>query len=161
VDRLDTWLNAQRGWRRLAIIGVATYAPIACLVFACLGFFSLLSSSGPPVPVGAVVAIAVLAVPAAVGLGSITARIYSLRARSPKRRKGWPPFLMWRQISLLWMILAGIATAPLVPPGNRAIALVHLIFAILVIPLAAETYRYSRRFTRALGEVKLPALGVE
>jgi hypothetical protein len=27
--------------------------------------------------------------------------------------------------------------------------------------LAAETYRYSRRFTRALGEVKLPALGVE
>ena len=161
MDRLDTWLNAQRGWRRLAIIGVATYAPIACLVFACLGFFSLLSSSGPPVPVGAAVAIAVLAVPAAVGLGSITARIYSLRARSPKRRKGWPPFLMWRQISLLWMILAGIATAPLVPPGNRAIALVHLIFAILVIPLAAESYRYSRRFIRPLGEVEQPVLGVE
>jgi amino acid transporter len=161
VDRLDTWLNAQHGWRRLTIIGVASYAPIACLSFGCLDFFSLLSSSGPSVPVRAVVAIAVLAVPAAVGLGSITAMIHSRRARSPKRRKGWPPFLMWRQTALLWMILAGIVTAPLTPPGNRTIALVHVIFAILVIPLAAETYRYSRRFTRALGEVKLPALGVE
>jgi hypothetical protein len=161
VDRLDTWLNAQRGWRRLTIIGVATYAPIACLSFACLAFFSLLSSSGPSVPVRAVVAIAVLALPAAVGLGSITAMIYSRRARSPKRRKGLPPFLMWRQIALPWMILAGIATAPLTPPGNRTIALVHLIFALLVVPLAAENYRYSRRFTRQLGEVELPALGAE
>jgi hypothetical protein len=84
VDRLDTWLNAQRGWRRLAIIGVATYAPIACLIFACLGFFSLLSSSGPPVPVGAVVAIAVLSAPAAVGLGSITARVAASPEHSGK-----------------------------------------------------------------------------
>jgi hypothetical protein len=158
VDRLDIWLNAQRGWRRLAIVGVAFYAPIACLSYGCLAFWSLFSSSGPPVPVPAVVAIAVLALPAAVGLGSITAAIRSRREQSPKRRRGWPPLFMWRQIALLWMILAGMCTAPLTPPGNRAIAIAHLILAILVIPLAAENYRYARRF-RSSRAIKLPAPG--
>ena len=96
MDRFDTWLNAQRGWRRLTIVAVAFYAPIGCLSFGCLAFCSLFSSSRPSVPVPTVVAIADLALPAAVG-----------------------------------------------------------------VPLGAETYRYSRRFTRALGEVELPALGVE
>ena len=99
MDRLDTWLNAQRGWRRLALIGLATYAPIACLGFGILGFFALFElilAFGA----AAIVAIAALALPAAVGLGSISAAIYSRRARNPKRRKGQPPFFMWRFIAL-------------------------------------------------------------
>jgi amino acid transporter len=147
VDRLDTWLNAQRGWRRLAFIGLATYAPIACLGFGILGFFALFSSSSPSVP--AIVAIATLALPAAVGLGSISAAIYSRRARNPKRRKGQPPFFMWRFIALMWMILAGVATTSLTSPGQEAAAIAHLICTILVIPLAVVNYRYSRRFSRA------------
>jgi hypothetical protein len=46
VDRLGNWLNAQRGWRRLAIIGVAWYPPTACLGF----FLSVFLPSWPPTP---------------------------------------------------------------------------------------------------------------
>jgi hypothetical protein len=157
VDRLDTWLNAQQGWRRLTIVGVAFYAPVGCLAFACLGFFVLASSSSIPVP--AVVAIAVLTLPAAIGLGLILDAVHSRRARSPKPgKKPRPPFFMWRQTALLWTILAGMGTTPLTPPGNRAIAIAHIILAILVIPLAAENYRYARRL-RSSGAGGLPASG--
>jgi hypothetical protein len=156
VDRLDTWLNAQRGWRRLAIIGVASYAPIACLCFACLGF-SLLSSSEPSIPVPAVLAIAILAIPAAVGVGSITAVIYSRRARNPKRKKGLLPFLMWRQIALPWLLIPTFLNAILLNTQDRstlderALALLQLVSSIAMIALAFETWRYSRRFTRPRG----------
>ena len=74
MDRLDIWLNAQRGWRRLAVIGVSSYMPTVCLGFCVMGFWILgVSSSLPPMPVAGIVAIALLAIPAAVGLGSITA----------------------------------------------------------------------------------------
>jgi hypothetical protein len=158
VDRLDTWLNAQRGWRRLAIIGVASYMPTFCLGFCVSGFCILaFSSSLPPMPVAAIVAIAILAFPAAVGFGSIMAVIYSRRARNPKRKKGLPPFFMWRQIALPWLLIPTLLNATLLntqdrsTPDERALALLQVIFSIAMIALALETWRYGRRFTRPHG----------
>jgi hypothetical protein len=155
VDRLDTWLNGQRGWRRLAIIGVSSYMPAVCLGFCVMGFCILgFSSSLPSMPVAAIGAIAILAIPAAVGFGSITAVIYSRRARNPRRKKGLPPFFMWRQIALPWLLIPTLLNATLLntqdrsTPDLRALALLQVISSIAIIALAVETYRYSRRFTR-------------
>ena len=158
MDRLDTWLNGQRGWRRLAIIGVSSYMPTVCLGFCLMGFRILaFSSSLPPMPVAAIVAIAVLAIPAAVGFGSIMAVIYSRRARNPKRKKGLPPFFMWRQIALPWLLIPTLLNATLLntqdrsTPDMRALALLQVISSVAIIALALETYRYSRRFSRPRG----------
>ena len=155
MDRLDIWLNAQRGWRRLAVIGVSSYMPTVCLGFCVMGFWILgVSSSLPPMPVAAIVAIAILAIPAAVGLGSIMAVIYSRRARNTMRKKGLPPFFMWRQIALPWLLIPTLLNAILFntqdrsAPDVRALALLQVISSIAIIALAVETYRYSRRFTR-------------
>ena len=158
MDRLDTWLNEQRGWRRLAIIGVSSYMPTVCLGFCVMGFFILgFSSSLPPMPVAAIVAIAVLAIPAAVGLGSIMAVIYSRRARNRKRKKGLPPFFMWRQIALPWLLIPTFLNAILLntqdrsTPDVRALALLQVISSIAMIALALEIWRYGRRFSRPRG----------
>jgi hypothetical protein len=167
MDRLDTWLNAQRGWRRLAIIGVSSYMPTVCLGF-CVMVFCILGfgSSWPPMPVAAIVALAVLAIPAAVGFGSTLAVIYSRRARNPKRKKGLPPFFMWRQIALPWLLIPTFLNAILLntqdrsTPDVRALALLQVISSIAMLALALETWRYGRRFTRprAAGQ---PSAGAE
>jgi hypothetical protein len=168
VDRLDTWLNAQRGWRRLAIIGVAWYWPTVCLGFCVSGFCTLaFSSSWPSMPALAIVAIAILAIPASVGVGSIMAVIYSRRARNPKRNKGLPPFLMWRQIAVPLVLLPTIAATTLTadhgPPatGGPRLAGLQMISGIIVIVLAVENYRYGRRFTRSPGAMEPAALADE
>jgi hypothetical protein len=154
VDRLDTWLNAQRGWRRLALIGVAWYLPVFCLGF-CLSVFL---PAWPPTPNPVLVAIALLALPGSVGLGSILAALHSRRARSPKRKKGLPPFLMWRQIALPWVLAAGLATtrvANQVAPGSLMIS------AIIIFALAVENWRYARRFITPSAVVEPAALADE
>jgi MFS family permease len=166
MDRLDTWLNAQRGRRRLAVIGVSSHMPTFCLGFCVLGFCVLGSSSSLPMPVAAIVAIALLAIPAAVGFGSIMAVIYSRRARNPRRKKGLPPFFMWRQIALPWLLIPTLLNATLLntqdrsTPLERALALLQVISSIAIIALALETYRYSRRFARSR-EAGQPTLAEE
>jgi hypothetical protein len=151
VDRLDTWLNAQRGWRRLAVIGVAWYWPTVWIAF----FLWVFPRTSLPVLV--IVAIAILALPAAVGLGSIMAVIYSRRARNPKRKKGLAPFFTWRQILLPWLLIPTLLNATLLntqgrpTPDERVLALLQVIFAIAIFALVLETWRYSRRFTRPRG----------
>jgi hypothetical protein len=151
VDRLDTSLNAQRGWRRLAIFGMAWYLPIFLIAFCVVVF------PGSPTPVLAVVAIAILALPTAVGLGSIMAVVYSWRARNPRRKKGLAPFFMWRQMALPWLLIPTLLNATLLSaqgrstPDDRALALLQVISSIAIFALALETYRYSRRFTRPRG----------
>ena len=158
MDRLDTWLNEQRGWRRLAVIEVSSYMPTVCLGFCVMGVCILgFSSSLPPMPVAAIGAIALLAIPAAVGFGSIMAVIYSRRARNPKRKKGLPPFFMWRQIALPWLLIPTFVNAILLNtqdrsnPDVRALALLEVISSIAMIGLALEIWRYGRRFTRPRG----------
>jgi hypothetical protein len=158
MDRLDARLNEQRGWRRLAVIGVSSYMPTVCLGFCVMGVCILgFSSSLPPMPVAAIGAIALLAIPAAVGFGSIMAVIYSWRARNPNRKRGLPPFFMWRQIALPWLLIPTLLNATLLntqdrsTPDERALALLQVISSIAIVVLALETWRYSRRFSRPRG----------
>jgi hypothetical protein len=148
VDRLDTWLNEQRGWRRLAVFAMAWYWPTVWIAF----FFWVFPRTSLSVIV--IVAIAMLALPAAVGLGSIMAVIYSRRARNRKRKKRLGPFFMWRQILLPWLMIPTLLNATLLntqgrpTPDERVLVLLQVIFSIAIFALALETWRYSRRFTR-------------
>jgi hypothetical protein len=156
VDRLDTWLNAQRGWRRLALIGATLYAPTFMTGFytrLCLGLWAGGASRGPTRPALAIGAI--LAVPAALGLGSVTAVIHARNARNPNRKQPLLPFLMWRTTALFWLMLATSLSATLVvdqsssAASHRLLGGLSLIFALAVIALTVEILRYSGRFARA------------
>jgi len=74
------------------------------------------------------------------------AALHSRRARRPGRKKGLPPFFMWRQIALPWVLVAGLAIGR-IAPGNQALAGSQMISAIIMIALAVENWRYARRFT--------------
>jgi hypothetical protein len=155
MDRLDTWLNAQRGWRRLALIGVAWYVPTACLCF-CLSVF--VPSWPPPTPRPFLGGIALLALPGSVGFGSIMAALHSRRARSPKRKKGVPPFFMWRQIALPWVLVAGLAIGRM---DRRDLVVFQMTSAVIVVALAVENSRYARRCTTPSAVAEPPALADE
>jgi Na+/phosphate symporter len=157
VDRLDAWLNAQRGWRRRAIIVAAFDPPTALLGISVSLFIDLWAagpSGGPALPALAISAIAVLALPVAAGLGSVMAVIHARRAANPRRNRRQPPFFMWRMIAALWLMLSTELCATLLQTlgrpttGHRVLAGLQLILAIALIPLWVETVRYSRRFTR-------------
>ena len=157
MDRLDTWLNAQRGRRRLVLIGISWYLWAVLLGFSAYAvvssWASLSGASWTPVPIVAVVAIAVLAVPAAVWSGSMAAAIHAWKARRPNRKKGLPPFFMWRQMVLPLLLVptemnATFAVDPGMPISDRkALLLVQVVSCVAIIVLAAEVWRYSRRFT--------------
>jgi hypothetical protein len=158
VDRLDTWLNAQRHWRRLALIGATLYPPTVLIGFSSwLGFdlWATGASPDPTLPALAICAIVVLAVPVAVGLGSVRVVIYAREARNPRRKKALPPFLMWRTTALFSLMFATSLLAMLVAnqdsltTAHKILDGLQIIFAIGVIALAVETLRYSRRFARA------------
>jgi hypothetical protein len=167
VDRLDTWLNGQRGWRRLAIIGGTFYLPTVWLGICPALCVAAFRSSGNPIPLPAIVAIAVLAIPAAVGFGSIMAVIHSRNVRNRKRKKGLPPFLLWRPIALAGVVLptsgVNLWLANQDPPahGNLNVAGFQLISAVIVIALAVENIRYSRRFIKPPRAIEPTALADE
>jgi hypothetical protein len=155
VDRLDTWLNAQRGWRRLALTAAAGYAPLVMVGFyswLCLGLWAREGFRDPTLAALAVCAI--LAVPAAVGLSSIGAMLYARQARNPRRKKAPLPFLMWRMTALFWLMLVSSVSGTFATDQgsstatHRDVGGLELVFAIAVIAMFLETLRYRRRFTR-------------
>ena len=156
MDRFDTWLNAQRGWRRLALIGAALYAPTFMVGFYTWLGFDLWAAGASGDPTWPALALCVvLAAPVAVGLGSISAMIYARQARNPGRKKGLLPFLMWRTTALFWLMLATSLSATLVADHgsstttHRLLGGLQLLFAIALFALCVEILRYSRRFARA------------
>lgn len=156
MDRFDTWLNTQRGWRRLALIAVAGYAPTVMVGFyswLCLGLWAGGASQGRTLSAFAICAI--LAVPAAACLSAVGAMLYARQARNPRRKQALPPFLMWRMTALFSLMLASSLSATFVADqgsstaSHRVLAGLQLIFAVAVIALFVETLRYRRRFARA------------
>jgi hypothetical protein len=156
VDRFDTWLNAQQGRRRLALIAVTGYVPTVMVGFyswLCLAPWAGGTFRGPTLSAFAVCAI--LAVPAAVGLSAVGAMLYARQARNPRGKQAVPPFLMWRMIAAFWLMLASSLSATFVADqgsstaSHRVLAGLQLIFAVAVIGLFVETLRYRRRFARA------------
>jgi hypothetical protein len=168
VDRLDTWLNAQRGRRRLAIIAIAWYISgvlIGLSAYIVVANSSYLAGAAwTPMPTVAIVAITVLAAPAGVGIGLMADASYARKARRPNRKKGLPPFLMWRQIALPWLLIPTELTAMFagdqgLPRSDReALALTQVVFAVALIALSVELWRYSRRFTKPVGMATLDGI---
>jgi hypothetical protein len=159
VDRFDTWLNAQRGWRRLALIGAALYAPTVTIGFCSwLGFelWAAEASPDPTLSALAICAIVLLGVPVALGLGSVRELIYAREARNPRRKKALPPFLTWRNTALFWLMFATFLLATRVADrgsgplttGHRVLVGLQLFFAIALIAVCVETLRYHRRLAR-------------
>jgi hypothetical protein len=145
VDRFDTWLNAQRGWRRLLLMIATWYA--STLLLCCSVW--MLSTSEFALPALDATVIAVLAIPATICLGSAMAANYARRARNPRRKKGQPPFFMWRTAVGLWLIPLDllIGFGPL-REHHRTVFVLEMILVGGYLLLVAETRRYTDRFTR-------------
>ncbi len=149
MDRLDTWLNAQRGWRRLPLMIATWYGStlsLGCSVWE-------LSTSEFTLPVLDATVIAVLALPGAACIGSVLAANYARNALNPKRKKGLPPFFMWRTTVGLWLITFDLSIGALIPHHghHKAILALSMILVGGYFLLVVETHRYTGRFTRPRG----------
>ena len=147
MDRLDTWLNAQRGWRRLLLMIATWYGSTLAISYGIWG----LSTSEFAVPALDIAVIAVLAIPGAVCIGSVLATIYARRARNPRRKKGLPPFFMWRTTVGLWLLSSELLLG-VFEPAPRAPHVGYLADVDLagrLFPARTERHRrYTDRFTR-------------
>jgi hypothetical protein len=146
VDRLDTWLNAQRGWRRLLLMIATWYGSTLCL---CGGVWGL-STSEFTLPTLDAIVIAVVAVPGTVCIGLALAANYARRTRSPKRKKGQPPFLMWRTAVGIWLLTFGLLITIFMPSHwrHKPVLVLAVIFLGGYFLLLVETIRYTDRFTQ-------------
>jgi hypothetical protein len=120
VDRLATWLNAQRGWRLYGL--VCLYAlPIALLFSAIFNANWGLFSTAPPRP-ATLAAAAALAVPGALALAGLLLWLHSLAARRAQKhvKRGYP-MLAWRMFAYLYLFVSGadiniLSDTPQEPP---------------------------------------------
>jgi hypothetical protein len=146
VDRLDIWLNAQRGWRRLLLMLATCYGSTLVLSYGIWG----LSTSEFAVPALDTALIAVLAIPGAVCIGSVMATSHARRARNPRRKKGQPPFFMWRTTVGLWLLSSELLLGIFNPPVGHHRWVIWLMLILLggYLLLVLETLRYKERFTR-------------
>ena len=125
MDRLDTWLNAQRGWRRLLLMIATWYGSTLCL---CCGVWGL-STSEFTLPT----------LDAAPGTASTAITM-----------KGQPPFLMWRTTVGLWLLTSELLITVFIPHHGHHKSLFVLAMILLggYFLLLVETLRYTSRFTR-------------
>lgn len=154
MDRLDAWLNAQRGWRRLVLTVMAEY-PLTI----ALGYVArLIIAFESPISTLDSAAIAVLALPGAIAVGSLMAALHARRAQNSRRKRGQPPFFVWRQIAAMWVLLGYLPTRMLLgqriptwmllgQPPFRSDEVLALIVSSGYFVLSMEAVRYRRRFT--------------
>jgi hypothetical protein len=150
VDRLDTWLNAQRGWRRLLLMIATWYGSTLCL---CCGVWGL-STSEFTLPTLDAIVIAVLAIPGAVCIGLVMVANYARHTRSPRRKKGQPPFLMWRTTVGVWLLSFELLITVFMPLHwrHKPVFVLAMILLAGYLLLLVETRRYTDRFTRPRGD---------
>jgi hypothetical protein len=143
VDRLDTWLNAQRGWRRFGSLMLQVGPPCVLTSFACFGLFrARLPSHGL-----AFVGIIALGVVAAVMLGLLDTG----RARKDGGKRAFR--ITWRNIAytpvMMCPFLLILLTFNASPEwrqqhhGAAATALFVLVPGMFILTL--ERARYERR----------------
>jgi hypothetical protein len=101
VDRVDRWLNVQRGWRRL-LVGWLFFAPL----FVDAGF--LWSGWGnlddqATVPTGSVLVRVVIALVAGIPLVAVLVRLQTRRRKS----RPWEPGFSWRLFAAMYVFMAG------------------------------------------------------
>jgi hypothetical protein len=103
VDRVDSWLNAQRGWRRFGVMFLCMLAPTAGLFVAANVWWRDSSSNSATHTTGQVVQSLVASVPVAAVLACLMLIVTVLANRRP----GMP---QWRRQSrITWRAAAGVA----------------------------------------------------
>ncbi|HEY5398534.1 MAG TPA: hypothetical protein VIL16_24420 [Trebonia sp.] len=93
MDRLDTWLNAQRGWRRFGLL-LVQIGPIAVLLAFCV-----VRVSGPSLPpLGlAFAGVVALGLAGAALLSLLRLWLHARRGRDDRKKQ--VPLLTWRAIA--------------------------------------------------------------
>jgi hypothetical protein len=102
VDRVDRWLNAQRGWRRL-LIGWLFVAPVAVDAGLLWSGSGNLDDQGT-VPTGSVLLRVAIAVLVAIPVAAVLVR---LQLRILKSRP-WNPGFSWRMIAAMYVLMTGM-----------------------------------------------------
>ena len=94
--------------------------------------------------------IAVLAIPGAVCIGLAQSANYARSNRNPKRKKGQPPFFMWRTTLGLWLLNLDLSLGVFNPlhGHHRSTFALAVIFLGGYFLLLLETLRYTDRFTQ-------------
>jgi hypothetical protein len=102
VDRVDRWLNAQRGWRRLLICWLY-FAPVFVdegLLWSGWGNIA----NDATVPTGAVLLRVGIAALAGVQLAAVLVRLQMWGRKS----RPWAPGFSWRMTVAIYVLMAGM-----------------------------------------------------
>jgi hypothetical protein len=153
VDRVDRWLNAQRGWRRLLVGWLVTAPALVVMGLWWSGWGNI--DSGTTVPTGAVllhVAIAALA-----GIPLMAVQVWPRRRR--RKSRAWEPRFSWRMIVGMDTLMTGMGV--LAYANTRTLAWQqhqhHLVSAALFVSLVVDGVMliwnglYSRKLRRQAG----------
>jgi hypothetical protein len=161
VDRLDTWLNAQRGRRRLWLVCLNAYPAAVCIAVIVMGSQNLTGRQPPGIAL--IFWSLALAVPGALPLGGLillTRQRYERRARA--RGKFEPPFFLWRMTGYIFLLATAITIQQFgiaQPPGwqheRHVLDLISLVFLACAMILLLDGLRYTHRLRR-LARGRLP-----
>jgi hypothetical protein len=101
VDRVDRWLNAQRGWRRL-LIGWLAIAPALLLMGLWWSAWGNIDAD-VTVPIGTV--LLRVAIVAVAGIPLAAVQVRPLRRR--RKSRPWEPGFSWRMIAGMYVMMTG------------------------------------------------------
>jgi MFS family permease len=147
VDRLDTWLNAQRGWRRFALL-MLQIGPIAVLLaFCCVGASG---RSLPPLSLAFAGVVAVGLVGAAL-LSLLRLWLHARRGRDDRKKR--VPLLTWRAMAytpvmmgpFILIVILSNASPEWHQQHQHALDIAILIFFPCMIFVMIEQSRYMKR----------------
>ena len=153
MDRLDTWLNAQQGWRRYALVSLQSYGPSVLMVNAYLGWRDL--PSGQPSQTQYAWLLA-LAIPCAAALAGPALLLRTASERRIRRRAGFvAPGLSWRVTGMLLLLASSTTLMTFIDGHSQGWKQQHdgLWTVVLILPvcsfaLGLEGFRYARRIRR-------------
>jgi hypothetical protein len=151
VDRLDTWLNAQRGGRRELLVWL-WLSPLAAMIAAMT--WASFEPAGPGLIIAALVVLVLLRV------GTRTLMRARPSATPEDRDAKWtPPVFTWRQFAMIYLICPNIIINvlfwPVQSPGWEHWHQIHdnaeLICSVCFLALVIGEIRYLRRLRQNSG----------
>jgi hypothetical protein len=145
VDRLDAWLNGQRGRSRLALLWLQSYP-----VTVALGVVAWANWQPNATPLGIVLGGALLACPCAIPLSLVAVAVDRWRTR--RSAKPRLPLIAWRSFVFGTLCAANATIAAISVNETRAwhqqhrrLDIVMIAFCICLFVLVIETSSYTRR----------------
>jgi hypothetical protein len=148
VDRLDIWLNAQRGWRRELLIWLWIGPPLGCLAASTWNLFESVAVD---------VLIAGLAVFALVVAG--VRALMRIGSRQSRNGKWTPPAFSWRRYVAIYLISANLTVDVIFwqPPSpgwqhwHRIHGIAELICIVGFWVMLVAEFLYMRRLRQGSG----------